>query len=170
MSINTLKQGVVGVSHDQYTGLDVLEGLRRPLRKKESDLWILINLGMYVCMWLRGGGGVNAALRKYIGSRMMLFQINIEYTNSKKWDGICFSTIAMEILVLCLINWLGEGCNSIKNWGWEVCWYAGMLLRKNRKVFGCRNNNNFVRFFSLKMHFLLWQLESSYRSCSVHVI
>ena len=33
------------------------EGLRRPLRKKEGDIWILGNVGMYVCDLAGGGGG-----------------------------------------------------------------------------------------------------------------
>ena len=37
-----------------------------------------------------GGGVKHYFVKKDIGSRIMLFQTNIGYANSKKWDGICF--------------------------------------------------------------------------------
>ena len=40
----------------------------------------------------------------------------------------------------------------------EADMYACMLLRKNRNVFGCRNNNNLSLFF--KKSIVIRQLES----------
>ena len=45
---------------------------------------------MYVCDLAERGGGVKRELNKYIGSRIMRFQTNIGYANSKKWGGAGF--------------------------------------------------------------------------------
>ena len=65
-----------------------------------------------------------------------------------------------------IINLLGRGATLCKN-GAEGC--AGMLLRKNRNVLGCRNNNN-LSFFSKKCIFVLRQFESLYHSFSYNQI
>ena len=63
-----------------------------------------------------------------------------------------------------IINWWGRGATLFKN---VVEGYAGMVIRKNRNVFCCRNNNNLLSFlFSKKYIFVLRQLEPFYRSFS----
>ena len=89
-----------------------------------------------------GGGGLNATLKKNIGSRIMRFQTNIRYANSQKWDGICFLEKNMDFFVLCHIKLMGGGVggggggrNSIQN-GILVCYFV-----KFETVFGYRNSN-----------------------------
>ena len=48
--------------------------------------------------------------------------------------------------------------------------YAGMLIRKNRNVFGCRNNNYLSGFFFFKKSIFIPQLESFEHSCYFQVI
>ena len=85
---------------------------------------------MWVCIYatLRGSGeGGNAALNK--GNRLMRFQTNIGYANSKTLDGIFFYGKTREIIVLCHINCRGRGGGSqLYSNGAER--FGGMLLCK----------------------------------------
>ena len=70
-----------------YTGFGVLvykEGLPKPLRKKEDDIKILRNVGVYMYWTLRA-----LKKKKNKEGRMMRFQTIIGYAYLKRSDGIC---------------------------------------------------------------------------------
>ena len=85
------------------------------------------------------------------------FQSNIRYANLKKWNGICFYKKSWENDYALSHKW-GEGA--------EID--AGMLLRKNRNVLACRNNNNLSGFYS-KRAFFIRQLHFNARATSTYI-
>ena len=99
---------------------------------------MLRNVVTYVCDFVGGGGNV----KKKNNHREQDYAISNQHLGMQiRRNMICFYEKARVIIVFCRINWWWS-CISITKWiETNMYMYAGMLLRRNRNVFGCRNHN-----------------------------